>query len=533
MAPRDPTKTKHRVPSDSATTKRSMKETATGPAKPRPMTLNPSSKRKLADLKVEPATPSSAKSKGKTNGADSPMSTASVASVRSIRSTASHRRNEETINDFPAAKTEVGDVFVFGAGSMGELGLGPTSKDRNVKRPRLNPHLSHDEIGVVDIAVGGMHVAALDKDGRVWTWGVNDQGSLGRDTKIDPSAAEQNDTDMKDEDDSDSEEELLNPNESKPGLVEGFPNGAKILKLACGDSISVAIASDGMVYSWGTFRASDGLLGYSKSDKISPRPAPIASFPPYSICQIACGTDHVLALSTTGRVFAWGNGQQFQMGRRVIERSRTNGLIPRPLALSKIRLIGAGAYHSFAVNAAGETFAWGLNQFGQCAIGEGGEDGASVTSPTIVEGLRGYDIVWIGGGEHHSLAVTSDGKVLAWGRLDINQLGFAKSQIPSSALPQPNPRYLPVPTVIPNIPPMKLAACGTHHNIAISKAAEPYSWGYGESYQVGHGPSAGDIEVPTKIDNTATRGVDMIGCGAGGQFSVLLGLPKEEIENGV
>lgn len=216
------------------------------------------------------------------------------------------------------------------------------------------------------------------------------------------------------------------------------------------------------------------------------------------------------------------------MGRRVVERSRSNGLIPRPLALTKIRLIGAGSYHSFAVNTSGETFAWGLNQFGQCGVDEGVEDGATITTPTIVEGLRGYDIVWIGGGEHHSLALTRDGKVLSWGRLDINQLGIPLSQLPSTALPQPKPRYLPIPTLIPRIPLMIHAACGTHHNIAISSTGEAYSWGYGESWQVGHGPGAGDIEIPTRIDNTATRGVKMITGGAGGQFSVLLGLPKPQ-----
>jgi len=492
-----------------------MKDATGGPSQPlplKPITTTGTLKRK------HPSTPTTSKTNG--NHDYSPQSTTSVDSKRTTRS-----RLEEIIAPFPTRRAGKCDVFVFGAGSMGELGLGPTSKDRNVKRPRLNVHLSGD-IKIVDVAVGGMHVAALDEEGRVWTWGVNDQGSLGRDTK----SSVTKEITMKDGDESDgaSEEDLLNPMESKPGLVEGFPKGVKVVKLACGDSISVAIADDGMVYSWGTFRASDGLLGYSKSSMISPSPTPISLFTPYSICQIACGTDHVLALSTTGRVYAWGNGQQFQMGRRVIERSRSNGLIPRPLALSKIRLIGAGSYHSFAVNTAGETFAWGLNQFGQCGVGEGGKDGASITTPTIVEGLKGKDIVWIGGGEHHSLALTRTGELLSWGRLDINQLGISQSSLPSTALPQPNPRYLPVPTVIPGIPPMIYATCGTHHNIAISSTGQAYSWGYGESWQVGHGPKVGDIEVPTKIENTATGGVKMVTGGAGGQFSVLLGLAKKE-----
>ena len=61
--------------------------------------------------------------------------------------------------------------------------------------------------------------------------------------------------------DNDSEEEEeLNPLESTPGLVDGFPDGVKVVKLACGDSISVAIADDGKVYSWGTFRVYISLL---------------------------------------------------------------------------------------------------------------------------------------------------------------------------------------------------------------------------------------------------------------------------------
>ena len=141
------------------------------------------------------------------------------------------------------------NVYVFGSGSMGELGLGPFAKQRNVKRPRLNGNLLPEEVGIVDIAVGGMHCAAIDYKGRVWTWGVNDQGVLGRDTTWSP---ENEDTAM--DSDDDDEEEQLNPLESTPGLVEGFPEGTVITKVACGDSITVALTDKGQVYAWGTFR---------------------------------------------------------------------------------------------------------------------------------------------------------------------------------------------------------------------------------------------------------------------------------------
>jgi len=131
---------------------------------------------------------------------------------------------------------------------MGELGLGPHLNQRNVKRPRLNTNLLPENVGIVDIAVGGMHCAAIDEHGRVWTWGVNDQGVLGRDTTWSPN---NEDTAM----DSDEEdEEQLNPRESVPGLVEGFPEGTVVTKVACGDSITVALTKEGQVYAWGTFR---------------------------------------------------------------------------------------------------------------------------------------------------------------------------------------------------------------------------------------------------------------------------------------
>lgn len=70
-----------------------------------------------------------------------------------------------------------------GEESSGELGLGNGKTAINVKRPRLNHNLSARDVGVVHLAVGGMHVAALARDGLIYTWGLNDHGALGRDTK--------------------------------------------------------------------------------------------------------------------------------------------------------------------------------------------------------------------------------------------------------------------------------------------------------------------------------------------------------------
>lgn len=154
------------------------------------------------------------------------------------------------INEAP--KTRL-NVFVCGEGSSGELGLGTAKNVIDVKRPRLNQLLAADKVGVVQVAVGGMHCVALTHDNQLFTWGVNDQGSLGRDTTWDGGYK-----DMDDNSDSDSEDEDsgLNPKESTPTAIpaSAFPEGTVFVEVAAADSASFALTDDGLVYGWGTFR---------------------------------------------------------------------------------------------------------------------------------------------------------------------------------------------------------------------------------------------------------------------------------------
>lgn len=280
-------------------------------------------------------------------------------------------------------------------------------------------------------------------------------------------------------------------------------------------------------------KCSDGILGFTSKVRIQPRPVLMPTIK--NITAVSVGNDHVLALSAEGSVYAWGNGQQFQLGRRVVERTRMNGLIPREFGLprKKVKYVSTGSYHSFAITKDGRVWAWGLNQFGQCGIydaDKAGEDSTVVPVPTVVEFLEKYDIVQIAAGEHHSAAITADGELLMWGRLDAHQLGLDVSKLPHDDLVHDvsgKPRYLAVPHAI-NITDRKFSyiGCGTHHNIAIATDGSAWSWGFGDSYQTGHGPPAEDVELPKKIENTATKDVKMLFADAGGQFSVLAGVPR-------
>ena len=160
------------------------------------------------------------------------------------------------------APTQRLDVYVFGNGENSELGLGSEKSQLKVKRPRLNPLLAADKIGVVAIAIGGMHTAVLTHDNKILTWGVNDQGALGRGTDWEGGLRDMDaDDDNEKDDDSDSDDSDTpgpNPYESTPGEVDisALPKGIVWTQIACSDSATFALTDQGLVYAWGTFRVS-------------------------------------------------------------------------------------------------------------------------------------------------------------------------------------------------------------------------------------------------------------------------------------
>lgn len=103
-----------------------------------------------------------------------------------------------------------------------------------------------------------MHCVALTHDNKIYTWGVNDQGALGRVTDAGPMK-DMDDAAKEDDSDSDSDAgDNLNSSEATPFEVDAsnFPEGIKFSSVYAGDSVSFALTTTGLVYGWGTFRVS-------------------------------------------------------------------------------------------------------------------------------------------------------------------------------------------------------------------------------------------------------------------------------------
>jgi alpha-tubulin suppressor-like RCC1 family protein len=252
-------------------------------------------------------------------------------------------------------------VLAWGDGYAGQLGDG--KKQDSSKPVWVNVHEAWK------VAAGVFHSLAISGTGQVWGWGLNSSGQLGDGTYT-----------MR----------------TEPVKMElGY--GVKATAIAAGWNHSLVRTTQGRVFECG--------YGSSYLGPTAPSPRDVG----LTNCgKVAAGLNFSLVLREDGTVWAWGSNTHGEFGDGSVGGSRTAP--GKVQGLSAVQSIKAGNYHGLALLANGTVAAWGSNEYGQCGLPASTQP---IAIPTIVPGVN--DVVAVGGGSLHSLAVRADGSLWYWG----------------------------------------------------------------------------------------------------------------------
>ncbi len=264
-----------------------------------------------------------------------------------------------------------------------------------------------------------------------------------------------------------------------------------------GGNHSLATTDDGALWAWG--RNSHGQLGLGDATSRS-SPERVASLSSRTTTAIAAGLDFSLALTSDHTVWAWGRNQNGQLGLG----DTTNRNVPTEvtaLAGKSVVSLAACNTHAFALTSDGKLWAWGANGSGQLGLGY---TSTSVTTPTEVAALSGVTVSSISAGYYHSAAITADGRLLAWGKNTYGQLGLGDTTDRSS------------PTVVPTFVGMTVSrvVAGCHHTLANTSDGRAWCFGWNYYGQLGLGDTSYRA-TPVELVLPGGRAVQAMAAGFG------------------
>ena len=324
-------------------------------------------------------------------------------------------------------------------------------------------------VTVTSIRAGCDHSVALTKSGTLLAWGNNTFGQVGDGTF----------------------------NERTTPVSVKLPKGTKVTAVRAGCEDTIALTKAGTVLSWGIGQA--GELGDGKT-KNSASPVRVSLPKGTKVKAISAGCAHNLAVTASGKLYAWGANGFGQLGDGT-HKTRSKPVLVKLPAGAKATGVSAGCDYTLALTSDG-LFAWGLNADGQLGTGNTNNQDVPVLITFLFRGSGPGTITSIFAGCNFTIALFSKGGVLAWGYDGFGELGDGGSAT----------ELKPVGVMLPTTIKVKAISAGCDDGYALSTAGQVFAWGAGIDGELGNAGSA-NSDVPVMVSNLTTIDPTAIGSG--------------------
>ena len=295
----------------------------------------------------------------------------------------------------------------------------------------------------VRLSAGGYHTCAIDNNGAVKCWGLNDYGQLGNGN---------------------------NTKTNTPGNTITLPNGHTATAIASGTEHTCALLNDGQITCWG--HNNHGQLGNGNNDTNTP--GNIITLPNgHTATAITAGFLHTCALLDNRQITCWGFNGAGQLGDDSYFETNTPGntiTLPNGHTATAIT---AGAEHTCALLDNGTITCWGRNDSGQLGDGSYIPTYAPSTPITLP---NGHTATAISAGFNHTCALLDNGQITCWGNNAKGQLGNGNNGNTNT----------PINITLPNGHTATAITAGVGHTCALLNNGQTNCWGDNSSGQLGN-----------------------------------------------
>ena len=251
------------------------------------------------------------------------------------------------------------ELYSWGDGGAGQLGLNAAV---NVSSPvQVGALTTWSKIGA-----GNSSSVAIKTDGTMWSWGSGNSGRTGQNSIVDTSS---------------------------PVQIGALTTWSQV---GVGNSHNLALKTDATMWSWGN--SANGRLGVGTSGINASSPVQIGLLTTWA--QVAVGNGHSLALKTDGTVWSWGSNSAGQLGLNDAVDCSSPVQIG---ALTTWSQVAAGNSHTVALKTDGTMWSWGYGVNGQLGVGTA----INVSSPVQIGALTTWLLLPKMPGAQHVLALST------------------------------------------------------------------------------------------------------------------------------